>query len=371
MTPRRILVIKSRHLGDVLLTGPLLSTLKTRFPEALVTVLVKSATVSMLAGHPHVHDILTFPERRQGESLWVFLWRYARWWQALWRRHFDWTLNTTDGDRGMIVGFLSGASWRTGFLKSGQERWWRTWLLSHAAQQRPGRRHVVVRNLDLLGLHGLLPPHYAEVHTLFSAQDLQVVEGCLRAQGWDGLSPLVQLHPVARWRFKCWTAEGMAQVVDYLQEKGFAVGITSSADEVELRQVAQILSLCHTRPLDLSGRLSIKQVAAFSSLCRFYFGVDTAMMHMAASLNIPVIALFGPSMPFEWGPWPNGWSGDEATPYPEPNGIQYQGDHVIIQKDWPCVPCNRDGCQGSKISDCLQKLESHEVMAVLDRYAKR
>jgi heptosyltransferase-3 len=65
-------------------------------------------------------------------------------------------------------------------------------------------------------------------------------------------------------------------------------------------------------------------------------------MHIAAAVGTPVIALFGPSGEFNWGPWGNG--------------------HVVIKKDWECRPCGKDGCQGSKRSRCLEEITEEEVL---------
>ncbi|MBF0510545.1 MAG: glycosyltransferase family 9 protein, partial [Deltaproteobacteria bacterium] len=85
-----------------------------------------------------------------------------------------------------------------------------------------------------------------------------------------------------------------------------------------------------------------------SSLAHLFFGVDTVAMHLAAAVGTPVVALFGPSGEFNWGPWGEG--------------------HRVIKKDWDCRPCGRDGCQGSKKSRCLEELTVAEVIPVLDEY---
>ncbi|MBF0190013.1 MAG: putative lipopolysaccharide heptosyltransferase III [Magnetococcales bacterium] len=365
--PARILVVKSRYLGDVLLTGPLFSTLRKNFQECRISVLVKAGTESILAGHPHVHEVLTFPEREAGESLGAYGRRHWRWWRALRARRFDWSINTTDGDRGHIVGFVSGAGVRIGFLRVDRERWWRRFLLTHPIAHHVGPRHAVLRHLDLITWHSRIRELDTRVYNAVLAQDLSTVREMLLARGWDGVKPVVQIHPTARWRFKSWTATGMAQVIDWLHERGCVVVVTGSAAAEEMANIAAIVGLCRRPPVDLGGCLTVKQVVALTALCRLYLGVDTAMMHIAASLDVPVLALFGPSMPFEWGPWPNGWDSLTRNPYGR-QGIQQSGPHRIVQKDWPCVPCHGRGCNDSHVSDCLEKLDSAEVIAVLQGF---
>jgi heptosyltransferase-3 len=361
--PRRILVIKSRNIGDVLLTGPLLSALKRHWPEASITALVKAGTEAMLAHHPHVSEVLVFPQRERNESGFAWAGRQMRFLSGLRKERFDLAINTTEGDRGAITAFLSGARQRIGLGKHENDKAWRRRLYSRVVLPPLGLRHTVIRNLDLLprGVAG-----YHHVHLGFTGAHMARVKTLLDRAGWREGEALVQVHPTSRWFFKCWQDRNMARVIDHLQrERGLRVVVTAAPDDRERGRLDAILALCETRPIDLGGQLSLEETAALASLCRLFFGVDTAPMHMAAALDVPVVALFGPSGAFDWGPWPNGWDG-AGTPYPRRNGIQRAGQHIVVQKDWDCAPCGRDGCEGGKRSRCLDELTAEEVLPLID-----
>ncbi len=360
----KILVIKFRNIGDVLLASPLLSRLRATHERAEIHMLVKSGTEAVVAGHPVLARVWVLPRREAGESALGHLrrqWAFAR---ALRRERFDIVFNTTEGDRGIIFAFLSGARRRIGYLKPG-DKWWRRWMLTEPHVWRGERRHNVYRNLMLL-------PPAAEAFPVsvtcpWDEADWRAVASRLEAAGWRPEQPLVHVHPVSRWFFKCWPDERMAAAIDHLQiERGARVVLTSGPDVRERERLAAIAACCHRPPLDLGGRLSLKEVAALSAHSRLFFGVDTAPMHMAAAVGTPVVALFGPSGVFEWGPWPNGARAG-ADPYPARNGVQAAGPHVAIQKAWECVPCGRDGCDGSKESRCLDELAVEEVLPHIDR----
>ena len=137
--------------------------------------------------------------------------------------------------------------------------------------------------------------------------------------------------------------EAMARVIDTLEESGKARAVlTGGGEEKELKKIDNILKACRTRPVNLAGKVTLKQLAALSHRSRLFLGVDTAPMHIAAAVGTPVIALFGPSGEFNWGPWGKG--------------------HVVIKKDWDCRPCGKDGCEGSKRSRCLEEISEEEVL---------
>ena len=152
--------------------------------------------------------------------------------------------------------------------------------------------------------------------------------------------------------FKTWRLEGYARVIDHLQEAcGLNVMVTGGPEDKEQAAVQAILSQCRTHPLDLSGRLTLKQLGCLIGGARLFFGVDSAPMHMAAAVETPVLALFGPSGDIMWGPWGKG--------------------HRVIKKNWPCRPCGRDGCEGSKVSRCLEEITAEEAISGIESLLSR
>jgi len=156
----------------------------------------------------------------------------------------------------------------------------------------------------------------------------------------------------------------MAEVIKWFIEKGFVVVLTSAPTEKEIKKIDSIMSFLKPSEqlINLAGKLTLRQLIAVSSISDLFFGIDTAPMHIAGALGIPVFALFGPSGTFHWGPWDNESS---EIPYPERNGIQRFGKNVVIQRNWNCIPCGQDGCEGSKISKCLFDIKPEEVIEII------
>jgi heptosyltransferase-3 len=116
---------------------------------------------------------------------------------------------------------------------------------------------------------------------------------------------------------------------------------------LERAYVADIFERTRSRPLDLSGALTLKQLAALTVQARLFVGVDSAPMHIAAAMGTPVVALFGPSGDIEWAPW--------------------KVPHRIVASDaFACRPCGYDGCGGGKVSECLTSISCAQVLSAID-----
>ncbi len=356
---RKILVIKLKHIGDVLLAVPAIRALKKNFPDAEVSALVNSGTEEMLTLNPLLGRVMTFDrhtlklplaKRAAGELGFI---------KRLRRERFDMTVDLTSGDRPSLIGFLSGARYRLGYDPGKKGFKGKRLLYTHLAAQPDGSLHTVLRDLRLVEEFGITANGLAvDIYT--SAKDDTFVEALLKGRGIEKGGPYAHIHPASRWLFKCWTDDGMAYVIDRLESAGIRTVLTSGPEAQEVKKVKAIVSKAKGAPIDLSGRLSLKQLASLSRRALFFFGVDTAPMHIAAATNAKVIAIFGPSGSFNWGPWDNDWATSHKkaglAPYPKRSGIQRFGKNIVIQDGRDCVPCGKDGCKGSKKSDCLDEL---------------
>ena len=151
--------------------------------------------------------------------------------------------------------------------------------------------------------------------------------------------------------FKCANDETMAQLIDFCErDLDVRVIITGDKNEAEMKKIDDVLAICHSKPLNLAGKLSLKQVAALSKKSSLFVGVDTAVMHIAAANDINVIAFFGASGAYEWGPWDNSLC---ESGYVARNGIQTMGRNIVFQKDWDFVPCDKDGITKNGVEKTL------------------
>lgn len=360
---RRALVIKLRHHGDVLLAAPVISMLKRVAPQCEVDALVYADTAPMLEGHPALAQLHLIDRNWKRQGLRRQAAAEGKLISRLRQRHYDLVVHLSVHMRGAWLVRLLRPRWsvaptfRPGF-------WARSFTHLYPAQSH-ALRHTVDTNLDSLRVLGLAPINDDMRVTL--AAGAKAAERVTELLARHGLSAgrFIHVHPASRWAFKCWPAERVAALCDALAASGWPIVLSSAPDANEK---ALIAAVCAARKpiaiacprsgiqatqsasaptLDLSGQLSLKELAALTARARLFVGVDSAPMHMAAAMGTPVVAIFGPSGDREWGPWG-------------------EGHRVVASNTHPCRPCGMAGCNDSKVSECLTTLPVEQVLAACE-----
>jgi len=351
---KRALVVKLRHHGDVLLTSPVFQVLKNHAPHIEVDALVYHDTREMLTEHPAVSEVFTIDRDwknlnpfAQGSHEWALL-------RALRTRRYDLVLHLTEHPRGAWLTRLlkpkySVAQRAMGINEGRDSRWWKSSFTHTYPTPRATFRHTVESNLDALRRIGVQPVTAEKQLVLVPGKAAnEKVMGLLAAQGVEP-KRFIHIHPTSRWFFKTWPAEKFAALILELGRAGLKVVLTAAPTADERAMIAAIKTELKAPVVDLTGALSLKELAALTGQARAFVGVDSAPMHMAAAMQTPTVALFGPSGEAHWGPW----------------GVV----HRIVASQNPrhtCRPCGNDGCGGSKVSECLTELPVSQVLAALN-----
>ncbi|MBS4097564.1 MAG: putative lipopolysaccharide heptosyltransferase III [Sulfuricella sp.] len=342
----RVLVIKLRHHGDVLLTAPVFSALKSRAPHLEIDALVYRDTAEMLTLHPAISQVHTIDRNWKRHGLLGQLRGELGLLSALRARHYDLVIHLTEHNRGAWLTSLLGA--RHGVAEKRHDKgplWDIAFTHFHTPIGRGNVRHTVECNLDALRRIGIHPaPEERKVTLVPGAEAESFVEQKLAEHGLAG-QPFIHIHPTSRWLFKCWPEANMAALIDALQGAGQRVVLTAAPDAAEAAMLGRIKGMLATPAVDLSGQLNLKQLAALAGRAKLFVGVDSAPMHIAAAMGTPTVALFGPSGDKEWGPW--------------------MVRHRIVTSDHACRPCGHDGCGGGKVSDCLATISVADVLVAV------
>lgn len=345
----RALVIKLRHHGDVLLSAPVFTALKAHAPQAQIDALVYAETADMLTGHPAINTVHVI------DPAWKTLGTFGRlgaeWGlvRQLKAQRYDLIVHLTEDWRGAWLCRLCAPRWSVAPKTGGRGRLWANSFSHFFSAPRGNPRHTVESNLDALRRLGLQPTAEERRVTLMPGREAEArVILLLRDKGIEP-GRFVHIHAPSRWTFKCWTASGWGSVVRELENRGWPVLLTAAPGEGEQRIVNAILASTGGAGISLAGALSLKEMAALSARAKLFIGVDSAPMHIAAAMETPVVALFGPSGERHWGPWANGLPAE--TPH-----------RVVASERHSCRPCGIDGCGGGKVADCLVQLPAARVL---------
>jgi lipopolysaccharide heptosyltransferase III len=351
-TLKRALVIKLRHHGDVLLASPMFSVLKNRAPQLEIDALVYADTRDMLSLHPAIAQVHVV---ERGWKAAGPLARLAAESRLLWQlraRRYDLLIHLSEHPRGAWLARALGPRVAVAPDHPDKPRFWKRSFTHRYALPKNARRHMVELNLDALRRIGIQPGDGERALVLVPGSEAErSVEELLAGHGLAA-GRFVHFHPGSRWQFKCWPPERAATLMDALAQRGERVALTAAPDERELDLIAQIRKRTRAEVADFSGKLTLKQLAALSARAKLFIGVDSAPMHIAAAMQTPVVALFGPSGELEWGPWR------------VPHRIVASGEH-------PCRPCGNDGCGGGKVSECLTRLPVETATAAVDSLLAR
>lgn len=319
---QRILVIKLRHFGDVLLMTPLLSTLRVNYPNALIDVLVYDGTEAMLAGNQDVYLAFTVDRELKREGLKAqYRGEYALW-NSLRTGHYDLVINLSDQWRAALYCRFLKPTFSLGFRYPKRDN--RLWRGCHSllVDVADTAQHTVLNNLSILAPLAL-PTTITQVTQAWRQSDADDVDRLSRRHH---LTDFVLIQPTARWAFKTWTVDGFSAVINHLTAQGRTVVLTGGRTQDETTMISAIMASCllPQRVVNLAGRLELPELAVLIDRARLFIGVDSVPMHMAAALNTPSVVLFGPSDLARWSPWqaPHTllWAGD-YRPLPAPEAV--------------------------------------------------
>ncbi len=340
----RVLVVKLRHHGDVLLASPVFRVLAARAPQAEIDALVYADTREMLAGHPSVARIHTIDREWKRQGPLTQARREADLISRLRERRYRLIVHLTDHWRGAWLAQLLRPRWSVAPARSS---WFWKASFSHRYSLPKGRpRHTVESNLDALRRLGLYPDAEEKRLVMVPGPEAEAKVDSLLAQ--HGLVPkqFLHAHPTSRWLFKAWTDEANAELLRLLARDGHRVVLTAAPNAREQAIVGRILERAGVAVTNLAGQLTLRELGALAARARLFVGVDSAPMHIASAVGTPVVALFGPSGEHEWGPW--------------------MVAHRVVESGHSCRPCGNDGCGGSKVSECLTGLPVGRVHSAIN-----
>jgi ADP-heptose:LPS heptosyltransferase len=345
----KVLLIRLRRIGDVVMTTPAVALLKEHFPGASLTYLVEEPFRRLVEGNPALDRVIAV-QAKQGFGEFAGLVRELR------KERFDVLIDFHGGPRASWITFASGARLKIGYAIRTKG------FLYDVRVPRAGdggapihsvRNHVnLVRALGAEIADGDIPPL---VLPAAKPEEAKRVAGIVRdagamagpASGSDaskGAAKLVVLHVGAGNKFRDWGTENIAELVKLLAGvPGVKVALIGA--EGDRKTEDEVRRAAPDAVIPLAGRLNLIEIRELIAQAALYVGPDSGPMHIAASTATPIVAYFGPTLPAVFAPWR---PGGEKT--------------IILEKALDCRPCRQREC----ITDdyrCLRTIAAAEVFA--------
>ncbi len=308
---KKILIVTLSNLGDVILTFPVIDTLIENFPAAEISLVVGPRSKILFDGNPRFKDIYIFNKKVSG-------FKHLAWVMKLRQQTFDLVVDL----RQSAIPFMIKARHKT------------------PARAVKTNVHMRLNHLNRLKTVFDIPSDKAASRSsLYIADaDKTYIEGLLKGSLHENFS-LIAVAPGAANHIKRWKAEGFAQVCDRLLEKKktTVIFVGDANDKLTTAKIKEHMKL---KALDFCGQTTFGQLAYLLQKCAFVLVNDSAVMHLASYLDIPTVAIFGPTNPNKYGPW--------------------SSRSRIVRKDLFCSPCEKSGC--AYHHECMQQIESQEIL---------
>lgn len=315
----RILIRFTNWVGDAVMALPALESVKENFPECHLTVVGRPWIIPLLEGHPAVDHIIPIEKRGRIPADLFEVLRVA---SRVRRLGFDLALLFQNAFEAALIARLGGVGLRVGYNTDG-----RRWLLSHAVvrDKTLENKHQVEYYLELLRAMGWTaesrdPRLYVAERDRESAHALFVRHGVGKNDFLLGLSPGAAFGPAKRWPAERFAAVGDRAVDTW----GARVLILGSKGERPIG--GQVESTMKHAPINLCGETSLGEVMSLTRRCGMFVTNDSGLMHIAAALRVPTVAVFGSTDPVATGP---------RSPKAR-----------VVRCDTDCSPCLKAVCPG-------------------------
>ena len=344
MSYSRILIVRMSALGDVIMTLPCLSVLRTSYPSAHIAWLVNKSNAPLLQGNPLLNEVIPFDRQHFSNPLnWLDLIKVTR---HLRKQNFDLVIDFQGLFKSSFLTYATHAPIRVG---SGENREGSAIFYTHRVDIRRANYHGVDWQLQFLKtIPGIQLAK--EIPIQFSFPDFSFARNSLadklRSAGLKESFSFVAVVPGARWKTKEWLLERFAELADKItKESGLPTVLIGGKEDIEKGQIVQ--SLQKNKSVNMIGNTNLPELALLLKQAKVLVTNDTGPMHLGYALGTPVIAIHGPTDSRLTGP--------------------YGTHHIVIKVDVPCGPCFKKICPGYG-HVCMKNITADMVYAKVSAY---
>ena len=325
---KRVLILQTAFLGDVVLAAPMAEEIKKAHPSWQIDFLTIPQAASLVDSNPNISEVLKYDKSGKDSGIKGFF-NMVR---MIETGAYDLAIVPHRSIRSAALVRLAGIPKRIGFDRSTGS------FLFTEIIKYDKTRHEVDRNLKLL--NSIIDSPIEGYPRLYpSAEDDQNAAEILSKNGINSVKPLVALAPGSKWKTKRWPIEKYEELAGKFIMDGANVVIIGGEDDIPLLKEAQF-----DGTLSLAGELTLMESAAILKKCDVLVTNDSAPMHFAVGVDTPVVAIFGATAP-KYGFYP------------------YNKDDIVVDRELPCRPCAIHGGTKCPIGtfECMLDINAEEV----------
>jgi len=351
---KKILITIQRSNGDVFLAGSLVRNLGNFYPKSKIDLLINQDTLSVAKLIPGVNSLISFSYDKKKINRWQQEKEIVK---KIFRK-YDISINLTASDRSVLYSILAAKKSISAIEKDNSKSWWKKLLLSNFYYFNVNK-HIIENNLKPLDFLGI--KHEIKVFSIpVSSRCLNHVSRKLKSLN---IKEFLIFHPSAQYDYKIYPLELRNKLLNLFEKLSIPIIVTGGTSEIDLNIKDSIPK--GKNIFNLIGQTSIEEYMALSYLSIGYIGMDTLNMHIAASQNKRVFAIFGPTNLKMWSPWSNiSMLGAREDKY-----INEYDNITIFQADLPCVACGKAGCNNKHDESlCLSHIEPRLVYQKVQNY---
>jgi heptosyltransferase-2 len=339
---KRILIVRTDRIGDVLLSTPVIKTVREIYPSAYIAMMVSPYAKDIVENNPYLDDVVIYDKDYRHKG-WLSSVKFAL---RLRKKRFDLAIVLHPTNRVHLITFFAGIPKRVGYDR--KFGFLLTDKIKHTKQF--GEKHESEYSLDLLRYLGIEPKDKSSFMPIRPESEEWVEELCARESIKDS-DRLLAVHPGASCPSKIWPAERFARVADKLVDKyGFKVLIIAGPKDLKIAE--RVIKNIQHPAINLAGMTSVSQLASLLRRCQLFISNDSGPVHIASAVGTPVISIFGRNQkglsPKRWGP-----IGKRDR---------------ILHKEVGCIECLAHNCK--KEFACLKAITVDEVVKVADSILK-
>jgi heptosyltransferase III len=356
-TPKKILIIIQRSNGDVFLSTSLINYIYKHFNSPKIDLLVNDDTIQVAKLLSNIAYIHKFSYKKKSNNRWL---QEKELFFQLFRK-YDLSINLTSSDRSVLYALIASKKTISVIEKEYKKSWWKQLLLTNYYYYDPNL-HILIQNLTPLRLLGI---KHDLVQNSILIRD-EVTERVMRKLKERGIKNFIIFHPSAQYEYKILPTKSRKKLIELLSKIGISIVITGSSNQVDMKIKLGLPSLKNI--YDLIGETTLEEYFALSEMSLAYVGMDTLNMHIAASQEKRIFAIFGPTNLSMWSPWSNELKISATDNSP----LQTYAKNTIFQANMPCVACGNAGCNNMHgKSECLFKISPNQIFQEVNNWYQR